>query len=549
MMKAEFIPFTPEATSNETYIQYMSVFEEVKRYRESLSLEAGILYGYMKSRLIYFVRQGEPLIDENGHTYIIMSQEEIKFHIKKRSNDSVARVLKELESVGLIRREKQGNDFLNGQVIRKNPDRIYVGQINLLPTDYFEQNPWRKDGSKIVDPFKANGDLSKESLSRFFDKEMVSAFKEKQSSYPVVPKNGSTGKSQSDAVVPKNGTTGNSVKSAFSNFESSQKSHSDAVLPKNGSILINTTINETDNETINDTSIGFAQQTDEKNSQIPKTEVEWFKESFNRTFLTQQTIDYLCLFNDLNLTRQLIDQIFGEKRHVENMRVFGDKKNGLKTKYSKIKGEIFALELENTVRVFISQVKTAKNKIKNKVAYFRAMMQNLWETCLLNQDFYGDQLAFDAGSCTFITPLKNIQFTSKEERFAYIYGSDRPYHNGVATKPHSDAEMITEDTTEEPSAVNRIKETQTISEKPVVIRKEREVTRQTINSVSTYQSNKLARTEIIPDHIAHPEKYQAHDSQEQLRKAELSLKSITTGLTPDEMQELQYLEQLETQTA
>lgn len=44
----------------------------------------------------------------------------------------------------------------------------------------------------------------------------------------------------------------------------------------------------------------------------------------------------------------------------------------------------------------------------------------------------------------------------------------------------------------------------------------------------------------------HPEKYQAHDSQEQLRKAELSLKSITTGLTPDEMQELKYLEQLET---
>lgn len=103
----------------------------------------------------------------------------------------------------------------------------------------------------------------KETPSRFFDKEMVSAFKEKQSSYPVVPKNGSTGKSQSDAVLPKNGTTGNSVKTAFSNFESSQKSHSDAVLPKNGSILINT-INETDNEIINDTSLGFAQQTDAK---------------------------------------------------------------------------------------------------------------------------------------------------------------------------------------------------------------------------------------------------------------------------------------------
>lgn len=547
-MKAEFIPFTPEATSNETYIQYMTVFEEVKRYRDALSLEAGILYGYMKSRLMYFANRGEALIDEKGHNYIIMSQEEMKFHLKKNSNATIARVLKELESVGLIRREKQGNDFLNGQVIRKNPDRIYVGQINLLPTDKFEKEMWRKDGTKVVDPFKANGDLTKEGLSTFFANSMTTSIASRTLARPVVSKNESTGESQSDAVVSKNETTGNAVKTGFSNFDTSQKSQSDAVVSKNETILINT-INETDKETINDTSSGAVQRTDAKNSQIPKTEVEWFKENFNRTFLTQQTIDYLCLFNDLKLTRQLIDQIFGEKRHVENMRVFGDKKNGLKTKYSKIKGEIFALELENTVRVFISQVKTAKNKIKNKVAYFRAMIQNLWETCLLNQDFYGDQLAFDAGSCTFITPLKNVQFTSKEERFAYIYGSNRPYHNGVATKQNSDTETNTEDTTEEASEFNRIKETQTISEKPVVIQKEQEVARQAINSVSTYQPNRLARTEIIPDHIAHPEKYQAHDSQEQLRKAELSLKSITTGLTPDEMKELKYLEQLETQSA
>ena len=548
MMKAEFIPFTPEATSNETYIQYMTVFEEVKRYRDALSLEAGILYGYMKSRLMYFANRGEALIDEKGHNYIIMSQEEMKFHLKKNSNATIARVLKELESVGLIRREKQGNDFLNGQVIRKNPDRIYIGQINLLPTDKFEKEMWRKDGTKVVDPFKANGDLTKEGLSTFFANSMPTSIASRTLARPVVSKNESTGECQSDAVVSKNETTGNAVKTGFSNFDTSQKSQSDAVVSKNETIIINTT-NETDKETINDTSSGAVQRTDAKNSQIPKTEVEWFKENFNRTFLTQQTIDYLCLFNDLKLTRQLIDQIFGEKRHVENMRVFGDKKNGLKTKYSKIKGEIFALELENTVRVFISQVKTAKNKIKNKVAYFRAMMQNLWETCLLNQDFYGDQLAFDAGSCTFITPLKNVQFTSKEERFAYIYGSNRPYHNGVATKQNSDTETNTEDTTEEASEFNRIKETQTISEKPVVIQKEQEVARQAINSVSTYQPNRLARTEIIPDHIAHPEKYQAHDSQEQLRKAELSLKSITTGLTPDEIQELKYLEQVETQSA
>ena len=172
MMKAEFIPFTPEATSNETYIQYMTVFQEVKRYRDALSLEAGILYGYMKSRLIYFANRGDALIDEKGHNYIIMSQEEMKFHLKVNSRATINRVLKELESVGLIRREKQGNDFLNGHVIRKNPDRIYVGQINLLPTDKFEKEMWRKDGTKVLDPFKANGDLTKEGLSTFLAKNM-----------------------------------------------------------------------------------------------------------------------------------------------------------------------------------------------------------------------------------------------------------------------------------------------------------------------------------------------------------------------------------------
>ncbi|WP_171332783.1 hypothetical protein [Enterococcus cecorum] len=166
-MKAEFIPFTPEDTSNETYILYMTVFQEVKRYRDALSLEAGILYGYMKSRLIYFANREDALIDEKGHNYIIMSQEEMKFHLKVNSRATNNRVLKELESVGLIRREKRGNDFLNGHVIRKNPDRIYVGQINLLPTDKFEKEMWRKDGTKVLDPFKANGDLTKEGLSTF----------------------------------------------------------------------------------------------------------------------------------------------------------------------------------------------------------------------------------------------------------------------------------------------------------------------------------------------------------------------------------------------
>ena len=130
-------------------------------------------------------------------------------------------------------------------------------------------------------------------------------------------------------------------------------------------------------------------------------------------------------------------------------------------------------------------------------------------------------------------PTYNYEETIKEVPIVFEYNDKKYYIQGY--EPNVD--------------VNRIKETQTISEEPVVIQKEQEVTRQSINSVSTYQPNRLARTEIIPDHIAHPEKYQANDSQEQLRKAELSLKSIITGLTPDEMKELKYLEQLETQSA
>ena len=275
-MKAEFIPFTPEATSNETYIQYMTVFQEVKRYRDALSLEAGILYGYMKSRLIYFANREDALIDEKGHNYIIMSQEEMKFHLKVNSRATINRVLKELESVGLIRREKQGNDFLNGQVIRKNPDRIYVGQINLLPTDKFEKEMWRKDGTKVVDPFKANGDLTKEGLSTFFAKNMPTSISSRTSVHPVCTKIEHTGKSQSDAVCTKNEHAGNSVKSTFSNFETSQKSQSDAVCTKNERILINT-IKDTTTETINDTSIGFAQQTDENILKFQKLRLSGLK--------------------------------------------------------------------------------------------------------------------------------------------------------------------------------------------------------------------------------------------------------------------------------
>lgn len=101
----------------------------------------------------------------------------------------------------MIRRKKQGNDFLNGQVIRKNPDCIYVGQINLLPTDKFEKEMWRKDGTKVVDPFKANGDLTKEGLSTFFANSTPTSIASRTLARPVVSKNESTGECQSDAVV------------------------------------------------------------------------------------------------------------------------------------------------------------------------------------------------------------------------------------------------------------------------------------------------------------------------------------------------------------
>ncbi|GAB6386303.1 hypothetical protein [Enterococcus cecorum] len=81
--------------------------------------------------------------------------------------------------------------------------------------------------------------------------------------HPVCTKNEHTGKSQSDAVRTKNDHTGNSVKSTFSNLDTSQNSQSDAVCTKNEHILINT-IKDTTTETINDTSIGTIQRTDEK---------------------------------------------------------------------------------------------------------------------------------------------------------------------------------------------------------------------------------------------------------------------------------------------
>ena len=118
----------------------------------------------------------------------------------------------------------------------------------------------------------------------------------------VCTKNEHTGKSQSDAVRAKNEHTGNSVESTFSNFGSSQKSQSDAVCTKNEHILINT-IKDTTNDTINDTSIGLAQQTDEKKrsvtfsiteSQLKKMDQEARKNGFkNKSEMLASFIDAL----------------------------------------------------------------------------------------------------------------------------------------------------------------------------------------------------------------------------------------------------------------
>ena len=94
---------------------------------------------------------------------------------------------------------------------------------------------------------------------------MPTSISSSTSVHPVCTKNEHTGKSQSDAVRTKNDHTGNSVKSTFSNLDTSQNSQSDAVCTKNEHILINT-INETDKETINDTSSGAVQRTDAKKS-------------------------------------------------------------------------------------------------------------------------------------------------------------------------------------------------------------------------------------------------------------------------------------------
>ena len=539
-MQATFTPFEEHSLSNEKYVQYLTIFEEVPRYRETLSLEARVLYGFLKDRMIYFSKLGESLVDEKGQVYIYMSQEEMKFHICKSSNDKIAKVLYELESVGLIRQEQQGNYFKQGHVLKKLPNRIYVGQVSLIAgVDFIEKSKWKKDGTLTIDPFKANGELTKEAVERFMDTHDINELKLIR---PVVPKNGSTGKSPSDTVVPKNGSTRNLERTTFINSKSAQKSQSEAVVPKNGTLLINTN-NDTNIDTNKDTSRKLDAKI-ENESLAHKTVIDWFKENMNRTFITENTVSLICLFNDIEMIKKMIDTIYEEKRRVENYRYSEDRKLGLKTKLNRIKGEVFRYELEQTVKRFISQYKiqSGKNKIKNVANYFRAVMKNFWESCLINQDYYGQQLLYDASSCQYVDPFKNLHFGSKQERFEYVYGKKRPYHNGnPMNELTSSKKNLNRNEELEIQEIGSIQNTYSKKTCPDPSIRSIRSNEHSMNNNTT----KLARTEIIPEHIAHPEKFEVKHTPEFLRQAELSLKELLKTITETEKEELKNLRKLD----
>ena len=107
-----FVPYTLADLKTGTFVKYYKIFNEIERYYY-LPIEAGILYGLMVDRLMFNEQSERTLLDKEGKPYILMTVKEMQFYTKVRSEQTIRKIIEQMEKEGLVRIEHQGNQFLN----------------------------------------------------------------------------------------------------------------------------------------------------------------------------------------------------------------------------------------------------------------------------------------------------------------------------------------------------------------------------------------------------------------------------------------------------
>ena len=406
-----FVPYTLADLKTGTFVKYYKIFNEIERYYY-LPIEAGILYGLMVDRLMFNEQSERTLLDKEGKPYILMTVKEMQFYTKVRSEQTIRKIMEQMEKEGLVRIEHQGNQFLNGKVVKKLPNRIYVGKIQILPTDVFLEKTWKKDGTLMNDPFYANGDIQSEYLGQMMLGNVPAVPKanevklpEKTSETPVSSNFEDTGKSRSDAVTSKNEGTGEPAKSSRNqeskNLEKNQradKSRSNAVTSKFEVCkdlkelpdTKNTDTKNIDTKTRNSLNDRFklVEESFEEKKQYEQEAIlrTHFVQTHQSTFFEDQALQHMALFSpSVVAAEDMIEIAYQTKKQVEYRK---QKLASQGTNY-RICAENFQQELSTCVLRFLSQEKINRAKDKpyvNREKVWHATIETFWEACMYTAD-------------------------------------------------------------------------------------------------------------------------------------------------------------------
>lgn len=431
--KRKFICYQIREIREMTFVKHLKVFDKYEKFQD-LSFQAIGIYGFMIDRLSYFEQRGELLRDKDDRPFILMSEEEMaKF--ARCSIRQIARIKKELMALDLIKQRRLSWNNIkrpDGMKIQfdKQPNAIYVGHIQISPFDKEVTNEFEIDGMKTESKLKANGEIKKQKQEAVLNM-LISPSKNGQTVQPRLSAN-LADKSIAQGRLPANLADKGKMEETVSprlpaNLADRVKPLGDSLSANLADITNHYNLNDTIKDTINDTS------KDDPTNFSSVSDQELLKKYFNQKFLTDKTIETLGLFGDLSEAKKYIDIIYQTKKQVENYRQKANKNLEIETLSPfKIDGETFARNLEDEVGKFILQMKlknSSENPIANPQAYFRKVMSTFWENCMLNQDFYGARLYTDEWEYRDIL-FEVGNFSSKTDRYDFIYGEERPYFLG-----------------------------------------------------------------------------------------------------------------------
>lgn len=133
-MSKQFNYYKADAVYGNLFFQLPKVLMYGERYKH-LSSDAKLAYMVLKDRLDYSLRNN--WIDEAGNVYFIYPNSELQ-QMFDCHNQKVIKIKRELEAVNILQQRRMG---FNAKTGRNEPNRLYLGNLEVLATDVYLRMP------------------------------------------------------------------------------------------------------------------------------------------------------------------------------------------------------------------------------------------------------------------------------------------------------------------------------------------------------------------------------------------------------------------------